>query len=35
MVVFRDRDTQILPFRHLRKHLPRSGYYLGTLEDSA
>ncbi|KAI9722987.1 MAG: hypothetical protein M1812_001436 [Candelaria pacifica] len=34
LVVFSDKDNKILEFHKLRKHLPRSGTYLGTEHDS-
>ncbi len=34
LVVFSDKDKQILEFHKLRKHLPRSGTHLGTEQDS-
>ncbi|KAG8529882.1 uncharacterized protein KY384_005363 [Bacidia gigantensis] len=34
LVVWSDKDSQILEFHKLRKHIPRSGVFLGTREDS-
>ncbi|KAI9758443.1 MAG: vacuolar protein sorting-associated protein 1 [Chaenotheca gracillima] len=34
LVVFSDKEGLIMPFRKLRKHLPRSGTYLGASKDS-
>ena len=33
LVVYSDKERQILPFEELRKHLPRSGRYIGTDKD--
>ncbi|PVH97329.1 hypothetical protein DM02DRAFT_685168 [Periconia macrospinosa] len=35
MVLYSDRDQSILPFSKIRKHVSRSGTFIGTLQDSA
>ncbi|CAI6297988.1 unnamed protein product [Periconia digitata] len=35
MVLYSDRDQRILPFSKIRKHVSRSGTFIGTLQDSA
>jgi DNA ligase-4 len=35
MVVYSDREQTILPFSKIRKHISRSGSFLGTAQDSA
>ncbi|KAH9882542.1 hypothetical protein J1614_000778 [Plenodomus biglobosus] len=34
MVLYSDREKRILPFSKIRKHISRSGSFLGTLQDS-
>jgi DNA ligase-4 len=34
MVLYSDREKKILPFSKIRKHISRSGSFLGTLQDS-
>jgi DNA ligase-4 len=34
MVLYSDKDQKILPFSKIRKHIKRSGSFLGTLQDS-
>lgn len=34
MVLYSDREQKILPFSKIRKHIKRSGFFLGTLQDS-
>lgn len=34
MVLYSDKDKKILPFSKIRKHISRSGSFIGTLQDS-
>jgi DNA ligase-4 len=34
MVLYSDRENKILPFSKIRKHISRSGSFIGTLQDS-
>jgi DNA ligase-4 len=34
MVLYSDRDKRVLPFGRIRKHISRSGSFIGTLQDS-
>jgi len=34
MVLYSDKEKKIMPFSKIRKHIPRSGSFIGTLQDS-